>query len=124
MNTKPYDQAFKFLAEQDPESLLLLLGAIEPGEQATSELLPGEISVAAVLPDQPYRIVSARGERIAHVEAQTEWEPAVPMRMAEYGGLHLYKYRLPIDSYVIVLTKPGFPRYAPRKGILEAGGTR
>jgi hypothetical protein len=27
MSTKPYDQAFKFLAEQDPQSLLRLLGA-------------------------------------------------------------------------------------------------
>lgn len=124
MNTEHYDQAFKFLAEQDPESLLLLLGAIEPGEQATIELLPREISVATVLPDQPYRIISARGERIVHVEAQTLWEPLVPTRMAEYGGLHLYKYRLPIDSYVIVLTPTGFPLHPPRKGILEAGGTR
>ena len=118
MTTKPYDQAFKFLAEQDPESLLLMLGAIEPGEEATIELLPREISLAAVLPDQPYRIISARGERIAHVEAQTVWEPFVPTRMAEYGGLHLYKYRVPIDSYVIVLTPAGFPLRPPRKLIL------
>lgn len=124
MNTKPYDQAFKFLAEQDPESLLLLLGAIEPGEEATIELLPREISVAAVLPDQPYRIISARGERIAHVEAQTHWEPPVPARMAEYGGLHLYKYRVPIDSYVILLTKKNLPRCPSRKGVIEAGSTR
>ncbi len=124
MTTKPYDQAFKFLAEQDPESLLLMLGAIEPGEQATIELLPREISVAAVLPDQSYRITSSRGERIAHVEAQTIWEDAVPTRMAEYGGLHFYKYRVPIDSYVIMLTKKNFPRHPPRKGILEGGGTR
>ena len=51
MNTKTYDQAFQFLAEQVPESLLRLLGAIESGEQATIELEPREISAAAVLPD-------------------------------------------------------------------------
>jgi hypothetical protein len=49
MSTKPYDQAFKFLAEQDPEALLLLLGAIEPDEQATIELLPREISFGGAL---------------------------------------------------------------------------
>jgi len=64
MATKPYDQAFKFLAEQDPESLLILLGAIEPDEKATIELLPREISVAALMPDQPYRVRSPRGDRV------------------------------------------------------------
>lgn len=33
MHTKPFDQAFKYLVEQDPESLLLRLGAPQPGEQ-------------------------------------------------------------------------------------------
>ncbi len=122
MSTKPYDQAFKFLAEQDPESLLIMLGAIEPDEDATIELLPREISVAAWLPDQPYRVVSPRGERVVHVEAQTYWEHDIPQRFAEYGPLHWFKYRLPVDSYVILLTKKGLPRHPPRLGVIEAGG--
>ncbi|MGH9831422.1 MAG: hypothetical protein ACRD9Y_00320, partial [Blastocatellia bacterium] len=87
MATKPYDQAFKFLAEQDPEALLLMLGAIEPDEKAVIELLPREISVAAVLPDQPYLVSSARGKRVVHVEAWTRWEHGIPQRMVEYGPL-------------------------------------
>ena len=71
MSTKPYDQAFKFLAEQDAEALLLLLGDLEPGEQATIELLPREISVSTQLPDQPYEVVTADERRLVHVEAQT-----------------------------------------------------
>jgi predicted transposase YdaD len=88
MATKPYDQAFKFLAEQDPEALLLMLGAIEPDEKAVIELLPREIS------------------------------------MVEYGPLHWFKYLLPVDSYVILLTKKGLPRRPPQVGVITAGGTR
>jgi hypothetical protein len=124
MNTKPYDQAFKFIVEQDPESLLILLGAITPDEHPVIELLPREISVPALLPDQPYRVVSSRGERIVHLEAWTYWEQAVPHRMAEYGPLHWFKYRLPVESYVLLLTPHGCPVRPPRTGSIEAGDTR
>jgi predicted transposase YdaD len=124
MSAKPYDQAFKFLAEQDPESLLVLLGAIEPGAPAQIELLPREISVAALLPDQPYLVTTAEGRRVVHVEAQTAWEPGIPARMAEYGPLHYFKYRLPVESYVLLLTRRGLPRIPPLRGVIEAGGTR
>ena len=113
MNTKPYDQAFKFIAEQDPESLLVLLGAITPDEHPLIELLPREISAAAVLPDQPYRVISSRGERIVHLEAWTYWEKAIPHRMVEYGPLHWLKYRLPVESYVLLLTPHGCPSRPP-----------
>jgi predicted transposase YdaD len=124
MATKPYDQAFKFLAEQDPESLLLMLGAIEPDEQATIELLPREISMAAVLPDQAYRVISPRGDRLVHVEAWTRWEKEIPDRMVEYGPLHWFKYRLPVDSYVILFTRRGLARRPAMRGVTVAGETR
>jgi hypothetical protein len=38
MTTKPYDQAFKYLAEQDAEALLFLLGDLQPGQPAEIEL--------------------------------------------------------------------------------------
>jgi hypothetical protein len=124
MASKPYDQAFKFLSEQDPQSLLLLLGAIEPGEEAEIELLPREISVAAMLPDQPYLVRSPRGQRVVHVEAWTRWVSSIPIRMVEYGPLHYFKYRLPVDSYVILLTRKNLPRLPSNIGVIEAGGTR
>lgn len=49
--SKPYDQAFKFLAEQDVEALLELLQA-RPDDLVSITPLPREISVAALLPDQ------------------------------------------------------------------------
>jgi hypothetical protein len=64
--TKPFDQAFEFLAEDDPQSLLTLLGAIKPGEPVRIELLPREVGMTALFPDQPYRILKGTEERIAH----------------------------------------------------------
>ena len=121
MNTKPYDQAFKYLVEQDAESLLILLGALKPGEQADIELLPREISVAATLPDQPFRISRADREEIAHVEAQTYWEAAVPDRMADYALRLWLKYQRPITSYVLLLTRHGLPKPAPRLIRVDGG---
>ena len=121
MSTKPYDQAFKYLAEQDAESLLLLLGDLQPGQKATIELLPRELSVATRLPDQPYQVVTERGAHIAHVEAQTVYDSHIPTRMAEYGARLWIKYQLPISSYVLLLTQRGLPKRAPSVGRLDAG---
>ena len=51
---KPYDQAFKYLVEQDPTALLILLGALKPEQKVTIELLPNEVTVSAKLPDSVY----------------------------------------------------------------------
>ena len=57
MSHMPYDRAFKYLAEQDAESLLILLGCLRPGQPAEIDLLPREIDVSMLMPDQPYRVV-------------------------------------------------------------------
>ena len=115
--TNPYDQAFKFLAEDDPESLLILLGAIEPGEPVEIELLPREVGLSALFPDQPYLIRKGQEERIKHVEAQTEWPDNMPERMTEYALLLWLKNRnRPIDSYVLLLTPRGLPENPPQEG--------
>ena len=111
MSTKPYDQAFKFLAEQDAEALLLLLGELLPGQSAQIEPLPREISVSAKLPDQPYRITAAGRRRIVHIEAQALYDWLLLERVLEYVVRLWLKYRLPITSYVLLLT----PRGAPKK---------
>lgn len=93
MSTKPYDQAFKYLAEQDAEALLLLLGDLQPGQSAQIELLPREISVAAQLPDQPYQVVTEGERRLVHVEAQTTYPHDLTERMVEYDVQFWIKYR-------------------------------
>jgi predicted transposase YdaD len=110
MSTKPYDQAFKYLAEQDAEALLLLLGDLQPGQPAQITLLPREISVAAQLPDQPYEVVTAEGRRLVHVEAQTAYDHNLPDRMMDYGLRLWLKYRLPLTSYALLLTPRGVPK--------------
>ena len=44
---KPYDTAFKYLAEQDAEALLLLLGEIQPGEKVKVTPLERELRASA-----------------------------------------------------------------------------
>jgi len=121
LSTKPYDQAFKYLAEQDAESLLILLGYLQPGQRAEIELLPRELGVATRLPDQPYRVVTTQGRRLVHVEAQTVYDSQMPERMADYGARLWMTYRLPLSSYVLLLTERGLPQPAPTTGRIEAG---
>jgi predicted transposase YdaD len=121
MSAKPYDQAFKYLAEQDPESLLILLGCLRPSDKAHIELLQRELSASTLLPDQPY-LVRARGEEwIAHVEAQTVYDINIPHRMAEYGARLWMTYRLPVRSYVLLLTSVNLPKRTPAMGRITAG---
>ena len=121
MSAKPYDQAFKYLAEQDPESLLILLGFLQPGQQAHVELLPREVSVSALLPDQPYLVETEQGSCVVHIEAQTIYDPLIPERMAEYGARLWVRYRLPVSSYVLLLTRKGLPERAPTRARVDAG---
>ena len=121
--SKPYDQAFKYLAEQDAESLLFLLGAL-PEDVISIEVLPHELSFPAIIPDQLYLITTPEGKYIIHIEAQTYWDDAMPQRMPEYGVLAWLKYRLPVLSYVLVLSKKRFPLNPPIMGIIDAGQTQ
>jgi predicted transposase YdaD len=120
---KPYDQAFKYLAEKDAESLLFLLGAL-PENLTSIEVLPPELSFPAVLPDQLYRVTTSEETYLIHIEAQTYWDAAIPQRMPEYAVLAWLKYRLPVFSYVLVLSKKRFPLNLPLMGIINAGRTQ
>ena len=119
----PYDDAFKDLSDFDPEALLLLVGAITPDEHATIEALPRELRAAKQVADQPYLIRSERGERIAHVEAQTRYYGDEPERMLDYGLYILltYKREYPVDSYLLILTPKGAPDEIPSSYTVTAG---
>jgi predicted transposase YdaD len=124
MNDKPYDQAFKFLAEQDPEALLVLLGYLQPGEQAEIEILPRELRAAAILPDQPYRVVTARENSIVQIEAQAWFDHSMFDRYGDYGVRSWLGYRLPIRCYVLLLTSRGLPKRFRTWGTIDAGDIR
>jgi len=121
MSAKPYDQAFKFLAEQDPQSLLILLGWLKPGQAAQIELLPRELSVSTRLPDQPYRVTTDHDRYIIHIEAQLNWEKQLPQREADYGARLCLGYRLPVISFILLLTPRGCPKRVPTVGRIVVG---
>jgi len=121
MSDKPYDQAFKFLAEQDAESLLVLLGYLQPGERAEIEVLPRELRAAAILPDQPYRVLTAREHSIVQVEAQAWFDKSMLTRYGEYGVRSWISYRLPVRCYVLLLTKRGLPKGLRTQGVIDVG---
>jgi predicted transposase YdaD len=118
---KSYDDAFKMLAEQDAEALLLLIGEIVPGEQVEITPLPRELRVSTKLPDQAYRVVSTKGERIIHIEAESWYKNIMPGRMADYGAREWMKYRLPVSCYVLLLTDRGLPKHPTKLGRIDAG---
>lgn len=121
-DNKPYDSAFKDLAEQDPEGLLLLIGALPPG--ARIKALPREVTRPALLPDQPYEVISAAAHFVTHIEAQTRYEPPVPDRFVDYGAQLWLKYRLPVHCYLLVYLPRGMPADAPTSATVIAGGVK
>ena len=118
---KSYDDAFKLLATQDAEALLLLLGELQPGEKAKITPLERELRISTKLPDQPYHVVSERGERIVHVEAESWWKNVMPKRMADYGAREWLKYKLPVECFVLLLTDRGLPQNPRTMARIDAG---
>src|SRR5258706_6749458 len=121
MSDMPYDRALKYLAEQVAESLLILLGYLQPGQEAEIEVLPREIDVSSLIPDQPYRVVIGNDPWIVHIEAQTVYDSRIPKRMAEYGARLWMKHQLPVRSYVLMLTRRGLPNRPSSEGLIDAG---
>ena len=120
---KPYDQAFKYLAEEDPRALFVLLGILKPDQKARIKLLPNEVAVSAKLPDSTYLVTLESGEqRLVHIEAQTVYDPTIQRRMAEYAMRLWIKYGLPVDSYLLLLTPRKVPTPIPHQFRLQAGG--
>lgn len=117
---KPYDTAFKHLAEQDPEALLRLVGALPP--DAKVRVMPREISAPALAADQPYEVIGENLHYIAHLEEQTRWKQDVPNRIVEYDALFWINFHLPVRSFVLVLIPDGLPLDAPTEAIIHADG--
>ncbi len=118
---KPFDQAFKYLAEQDAESLLILLGCIRPNERVRIEPVRLELSVSTILPDQAYLVTNRRGRRILHPEAQTQWKKNLLTRIPDYQARFWMAYHLPVHTYVLLLTPDGLPKNLPDCGLVQAG---
>lgn len=119
-DNKPYDTAFKDLAEQDPEALLRLIGALPEG--ATIRPLPREVTAPALFTDQPYEVTHGAEKFVAHVEAQTYYEDDVPSRTVKYDAILWINTGLPVRSYILVLSPHKMPANAPTEITVDAGG--
>ena len=118
---KKFDDAFKMLATQDAEALLLLIGELQLGEEAEITPLDREMRISTTEADQAYRVVSAKGERIVHIEAESWWKYVMPSRMADYGAREWMIYGLPVDCYVLLLTDRGLPKHPRTMARIDAG---
>ena len=118
---KKFDDAFKLLATRDAEALLLLIGELTPGEKAEIIPLERELRLSTTQADQAYRVISERGERIVHIEAESWWKNVMPKRMADYGAREWMLYGLPVDCYVLLLTDRGLPAKPSTIGRIDAG---
>jgi hypothetical protein len=119
-DNKPYDTAFKELAEHDPETLLRLVGALPQG--ASIIPLPREVTAPALYTDQPYLVTSGQERTVAHVEAQTYYTDDVPGRNVKYGAILWINTELPVQTYVLILSPRGMPANAPTEMTIVAGG--
>ncbi len=121
-----YDDAFKELAERDPEALLLLLGAVRPHEALSIEVLSRELRAGKQISDQIYLVRTALGAHIVHVEAQTRWDPEMPRRMLMYALLIwlTYEGQYEMDCYVLLLTPERLPAQVPETLSVTAGSLR
>jgi predicted transposase YdaD len=117
---KPYDDAFKELAEHAAEALLQLIDALPAGARVV-ELLPREVSAQALLPDQPYRIEGAGEPHIAHVEGETRYRFDLLDRVAGYQTRLWLDHQLPVYTYVIILSPAGMPPRAPSRKVIKVG---
>jgi predicted transposase YdaD len=120
---KPFDDAFKEIAEHGAEDLLRLIGAL-PSDARIVEALPREVSAQALLPDQPYKIEVAGERRVAHLEAETRYKSNLLHRVAGYQTRLWLDHQLPVYTYVIVFSPAGMPRRVPSRLTINVGHLR
>jgi predicted transposase YdaD len=96
---KPFDVATKQLVEFDPLAWLRFLGL--PGEAA--ELIDADLATVVAEADRILRV--ANPDYLAHFELQASYKVDMGDRMLLYNVVAYYKYRLPIESAILLLRK-------------------
>jgi predicted transposase YdaD len=97
--SKPFDAATKRLVEADPLAWLRYAGL--PGDAA--ELMDADLSAITSEAD---RILHVRApEYLAHIELQASYQTDMGERVLVYSVLAYAKYKLPVQSVVVLLRK-------------------
>jgi predicted transposase/invertase (TIGR01784 family) len=112
-NLKQASQYDKIIKENLEITLPVIIRDLLGLDIATSEELPDDIQhTKERKPDSLKRVTDAVGEiYVLHLEFQTDDEPEMVYRMAEYSIMLMRRYKLPVKQYVIFLrdTKPAMP---------------
>ena len=112
--TKPYDQAFKLLTEEDPRATLALFAGIPLTVSMDVRVLDREVNLSALQVDNLYRCRTADAEFPVHIEAVTRFRTAALERQFDYVQAIVAKYRMACRSYLVLLTEKGVPKVLPR----------
>ncbi len=96
---KPFDVATKQLVEADPLAWLRFLEL--PGEAA--ELMDADLATVVAEADRILRVTAP--DYLAHFEMQAAYKTDMGDRTLFYNVVAYYKYRLPIESVVLLLRK-------------------
>jgi hypothetical protein len=112
--TKPYDQAFKLLTEEDPRATLALFAGIPLSVAMDVRVLDREVNLSALQVDNLYRCRTADAEFLVHIEAVTRFRTAALDRQFDYVQAIVAKYRMACRSYLVLLTEKGVPGALPR----------
>ena len=119
--SKSYDAIFKSLAEADPRGLLHLFGSLPLSVPAEVTVAPRDASVPALAVDNVYHVRTAEREWLTHYEAQAYWKADVPERLAWYGALLAFKYRMDVEVVLILLVERNAPPRIPERRRLRFG---
>jgi len=119
--SKPYDGIFKALADQDPRGLLFLFGGLPLEAPARVQALPREVGLPALQVDHVYLVQVEERQWLAHFEAQTQYKPDLPERLAWYGAGLTLKYRLPVETTLVLLAERHAPPVVPAGHTMRVG---
>jgi len=120
--SKPYDRLLKSLGDDDPRSLLHLLGIVPNSEDSTVETLPRAASPPLLEVDHLYAVGGGIKKRLVHLEFQTHYRRDLPDRLTRYVlSLHL-QYGLPVQCVPVLLVARHAPVEIPSDCEMQFGG--
>jgi hypothetical protein len=106
---KDYDKLFKLFAEEDPRDLLALFAGIPPDAPITVKPLPREIMLPSLQVDHIYEVTTEAETFLVHFEVTTRFRAEVYQHAARQVQDLVSRYRMPVQSYFVILTEHGFP---------------
>ena len=122
--SKPYDRLFKTLAEEDPRGLLHLFGSLSLDVEAKIEAVEREVGLPALAVDHVYNVQTHNQHWLAHYEVQTHYKSDVPERLVWYGVALALKFKLNIETVLVLLLERHAQPAVPEEHVIDLGGIK